>query len=139
MIRANKDVYKFHAAVKKAMLWISGNDTAWVRDFFKTNLDREAGTITYTWTMFDEEDNEFAFSTTIKITDEAGALSAEAMYRNAIEAFLGKAQTFMRVAQMPDTNEDAAWSLRYHAENLAIIADMLNDDYYFDTGASLVA
>lgn len=138
MIRANKDVYKFHSAMKRAMLWVHGNDHMWLRDFFKTDLDRDAGTITYTWPIFDEEDNELVFTTTIKLTDETGTLSAEAMYRNAIEAFLGKARTFMRVAQMPETNPDAAWSLCYHAENFAVIADMLNDAYYLETCVSLM-
>jgi len=137
MIRENKDVYKLHATMKRAMLWVSGNDRAWFRDFFKTCLDREAGTITYTWPMFDEEDNELTFTTTIRLTDETGELSVEAMYRNAIEVFVDKARTFMRVAQMPGTNPDAAWTLRYHAENLAVIADIFNDAYYFENGVSL--
>jgi hypothetical protein len=139
MIKENKDVYKFHATMKRAMLWVSGNDRAWLRDFFKTFLDREADTITYSWPMFDEDDNEASFSMTLKLTDSNGNLNAEAMYRNAIDAFIGKAETFNRAADRPDTNPDAAWSLRYHADNFAVIADMFNDAYYFETGVSLVA
>lgn len=139
MIRANKDIHKFNAAMRQAMLWISGNDRAWLRDFFETRLDREADTITYSWPMFDEDDNEASFSVTVKLTDSNGNLSAEGMYRNAIDAFMGKAQTFSLAADRADTDPDAAWSLRYHAEDFDLIADMLNDAYYFETGVSLVA